>query len=78
MGSNREYARCRREQGEKAARFTSLEQAISSGSRRPSAITQMMDVPLVTDRDRGAIGVNLNADYLAVADTDRSGNFLNT
>ena len=31
--------------------------------------TQMMDVPVVTDRRRGAIGVDLNADHLAVAET---------
>ena len=32
---------------------------------------------LTTDRRRGAIGVDLNADHLAVADTDASGNYLN-
>ena len=37
---------------------------------------EMMDVPFVTDRRRGAIGVDLNADHLAVADTDASGNCL--
>ena len=35
---------------------------------------RMMDVPVVTDRRRGAIGVDLNADHLAVAETDSSGN----
>ena len=39
--------------------------------------TQMMDIPVVTDRRRGAIGVDLNADHLAVAETDASGNWLN-
>ena len=39
--------------------------------------TQMMEVPVVTDRRRGAIGVDLNADHLAVAETDASGNYLN-
>ena len=34
----------------------------------------MMDVPVVTDKRRGAIGVDLNADHLAVAETDSSGN----
>ena len=38
--------------------------------------TQMMDVPVVTDRQRGAISVHPNADHLAVADTDASGNCL--
>ena len=39
--------------------------------------TRVMDVPVVTDRRRGAIGVDLNADHLAVAETDASGNCLN-
>ena len=37
----------------------------------------MREVPVVTDRRRGAIGVDLNADHLAVADTDASGNCIN-
>ena len=41
------------------------------------ATTLMMDVPVVTDRRRGAVGVDLNADHLAVAETDASGNYLN-
>ena len=36
--------------------------------------TNMMDVTVLTDRRRGAIGVDLNADHLAVAETDASGN----
>ena len=39
--------------------------------------TEMTDVPVVTDRRRGALGVDLNADHLAVAETDASGNYLN-
>ena len=39
--------------------------------------TQMLDVPVVTDHRRGAIGLDLNADQFAVAETDASGNFLN-
>ena len=39
--------------------------------------TEMMDVPVVTDRRRGAVGVDLNADHLAVAETDASDNYLN-
>ena len=35
-------------------------------------LPEMMDVPVVTDRRRGAIGVDLNADHLAVAETDAS------
>ena len=37
---------------------------------RVFASTQMMDVPVVTDQRRGAIGVDLNADHLAAAETD--------
>ena len=37
----------------------------------------MMEVPAVTDQRRGAIGVDLNADHLAVAETDSSGNYVN-
>ena len=40
--------------------------------------TRMMDVPVVTDRRRGAIGVDLNADHLAVAEAVASGDGLNT
>ena len=32
--------------------------------------------PVVTDRRRGAVGVDLNADHLAVTETDSSGNWL--
>ena len=36
--------------------------------------TRMVKEPVVTDRGRGAIGVDLNADHLAVSETDASGN----
>ena len=36
--------------------------------------TKMMDVPVTTYSRLGAIGVDLNADHLAVAETDSSGN----
>ena len=83
LGSNAEYVAYRREHGEKAARATELGQAISYRFKRDGkgwrvfVSTQMMDVPVVTDRRRGAIGVDLNADHLAVADTDASGNCIN-
>ena len=73
----------RREHGEKEARSTELGQAISYRFKRDArgwrvfVATRMMDVPVVTDRRRGAIGVDLNADHLAVAETDASGNCLN-
>ena len=83
LGSNAEYTQYRREHSEKAARATTLGQAISYRFKRDAkgwrvfVSTQMMDVPVVTDRRRGAIGVDLNADHLAVAETDASGNYLN-
>ena len=76
LGSNAEYTQYRREHGEKAARATDLGQAISYRFKRDGkgwrvfVSTRMRDVPVVTDRRRGAIGVDLNADHLAVADTD--------
>ena len=83
LQSNAEYAAYRRGHGEKAARATELGQAISYRFKRDDrgwrvfATTDMMDVPVVTDRRRGVIGVDLNADHLAVAETDASGNYVN-
>ena len=83
LDSNAEYARYRREHGEKAARYTGLGQAVSYRFKRDGkgwrvfATTQLMDVPVVTDQKRGAIGVDLNTGHLAVAETDRSGNYVN-
>ena len=79
---NDDYVRYRREHGEKAARATELGQAICYRFKwdkkgwRVFATTQMMDVPVVTDKRRGAIGVDLNADHLAVCETDASGNYI--
>ena len=42
------------------------------------ATTKMMKAAVVTDHSLGAIGVDLNADHLAITETDRSGNFVNT
>ena len=83
LQSNADYTAHRREHGDQAARATALGQAISYRFKRDGkgwrvfVSTQMMDVPVVTDRRRGAIGVDLNADHLAVAETDASGNYLN-
>ena len=83
LDSNAEYARYRREHGEKAARTTSLGQAISYRFKRDEkgwrvfVTTNMMDVPVITDKERGAVGVDLNGDHLAVAETDASGNYVN-
>ena len=84
LDGNSQYARYRREHGEKAARATSLGQAISYRFKRDGkgwrvfVTTQMMDVPMVTDQRCGAIGVDLNADHLAVCETDASGNYVTT
>ena len=83
LASNADYAAYRRQHGEQAARATDLGQAISYRFKRDGkgwrvfVSTQMRDVPVVTDRRRGAIGVDLNADHLAVAETDASGNCIN-
>ena len=58
-------------------------QAVSYRFKRDSkgwrvfVTTDMAEVPLATDRGRGVIGVDLNADHLAVAETNSSGNYLN-
>ena len=80
LESNVEYAAIKRQYGEKTARATALGQAISYRFKRDAkgwrvfATTEMMDVVGVTDQRRGAIGVDVNADHLAVAETDASGN----
>ena len=83
LQSNAEYVQSRREHGEKAARSTSLGQAISYRFKRDGkgwrvfATTELPDVEITTDRGLGAIGVDLNADHLSVAETDASGNYVN-
>ena len=84
LGSNLEYARHRRERGKKAVRATGLGQAISYRFKRDGkggrvfVPTNMVDVAVVTDKRRGVIGVDLNADHLAVVETDASGNCVNS
>ena len=83
LQSNADYVAYRHEHGEKAARATGLGQAISYRFKRDGkgwrvfATTGMMGVPVVTDQRLGAIGVDLNADHLAVASTDASDNCVN-
>ena len=83
LQSDFEYAGYQRQHGEKEARSTELGQAISYRFKRDArgwrvfVSTRMMDVTVVTGRRRGAIGVDLNADHLAVAETDASGNCSN-
>ena len=83
LQSNADYAAYRRQHGEKRARATELAQAISYRFKRDAkgwrvfVTTNMMGVPVVTDQRLGAIGVDVNADHLAIAETDASGNCVN-
>ena len=82
LGSNTEYAVYRRKHGEQEARATRFGQAISYRFKRDAkgwrvfATTELPEVEITTDRRRGAIGVDLNVDHLAVAETDASGNYV--
>ena len=82
LESNAEYAAYRREHGEGAARQTGLGQAVCYRFKRDAkgwrvfVTTDLPSVPVVTDRMRGVIGVDINADHLAVAETDASGNYI--
>ena len=82
LASSADYAACRREHGERSARATELGQAISYRFKRDDkgwrvfVTTETVDVPVVTDKRRGAIGVDLNADHLAACETDGSGNYV--
>ena len=83
LQSNAEYSAYRRQHGEKAARATGLGQAVSYRFKRDEkgwrvfVTTNMMGVPVVTDQRLGAISVDLNADHLAIAEIDASGNCVN-
>ena len=83
LESNAEYSAYRREHGEGAARQTELGQAVCYRFKKDAkgwrvfATTDLPDIPVVTDRRLGAIGVDINADHLAVAETDASGNYVN-
>ena len=78
LESNTEYAEHRREYGENAARGTELGQAVSYRFKRDTKGWRVFVTTetVVTDQKRGAIGVDLNADHLAVAETDASGNYV--
>ena len=82
LGSNTEYAVYRRKHGEQEARATRFGQAISYRFKRDAkgwrvfATTELPEVEITTDRRRGAVGVDLNADHLAVSETDASGNYV--
>ena len=84
LQANAEYGACRREHGERVARATGLGHAVSYRFKRDDkgwrvlATTDMAEVPVATDRRHGAIGVDLNAGHLAVAEADASGNYTNS
>ena len=84
LESDAEYARCKRLDGEKAARATGSGQALSYRFKRDDkgwrvfVSTQRSYVPVVTDRRLGVVGVDLNADHLAVSETDGNGNWLSS
>ena len=83
LQSNADYVAHRREHGDKEARATTLGQAISYRFKRDAkgwrvfATTELPELEITMDRWRGAIGVDLNADHVAVAETDASGNYVN-
>ena len=76
--SNTAYAAFRRQHGDKVARQSGLGQVVSYRFKRDGTgwrvlvATGMASVPVVAVRARGAIGVDLNSDYLAVSETDGS------
>ena len=82
LQSNVDYKAYRILHGEKAARATDLGQAISYRFKRDErgwrvfATAERLKAPVVTDRRLGAVGGDLNADHLALTETDRSGNFV--
>ena len=82
LANNADYAACRRERGERSARAMDLGQAISYRFKRDAkgwrvfVTRETVEVPMVTDRKRGAVGVDLNADHLAACETDACGNYV--
>lgn len=82
LEGNAGYGDYRRRHGEKTARASGLGQAIYYRFKRDQkgwrvfATARLMDVPVVTDRKHGAVGVDLNAGHLAVGETDASGNYV--
>ena len=79
---NADYWQCRLEQGEKAAREQGLGQPLSFRFKRDGkgwrvlVSTDVIAAPRVTDRRRGAVGVDVNADHLAVTEVTGDGNWV--
>ena len=72
LQSNDDYGQYRREHGGKAGRSTDLGQAICYRFKRGGKGWRVF----VSTRRLGAMGADLNADHLAVAESDASGNCL--
>ncbi len=84
LQSNQDYKAYRRLHREESARESGLGRAISYRFKRDGrgrwvfVTTKVEKAPVATDRKLGAIGVDLNADHLAITETDCSGNYVNT
>ena len=82
LEASAEFSEYRRRHGEKLARATDLGQAVCYRFKRDGrgwrvfVTVDLVDVPRVTDQGRGAVGVDLNTDHLAVSEVDPSGNWL--
>ena len=67
----------RRRELPRSDRLSATASSVMSKGWRVFATTELPEVEVTTDRRRGAIGVDLNADHLAVLETDASGNYVN-
>ena len=82
LGENMERREVLRREGEKQARKSGLGRALSYRFKRDGkgwrafVSLKVPAVENVTDSRRGAVGVDINADHLAVTETDGTGNWL--
>jgi len=80
LANNAQYAAIRRRVGDQLARASGYGQAITYRFKRDKkgwrvfVSTEVQRTEVVTDRARGAIGIDVNADHLACTETDRFGN----
>ena len=82
LASNAGHASFRRQHGEAAARRSGLDQAVNYRFQgdgkgwRVFVTTQILTVSVVTDQAGGAIGLDRNADHLAIAERGAGGNYV--
>ena len=82
LQASADYAEYRRRHGEKLARATDLGQAVCYRFKRDGkgwrvfVTVDLAPAPVVTDRRLGSVGVDLNADHLAVSEVDAARNWL--